>query len=302
MSSVADAKVLKQIKVAPDHYRLTLVAPEAALAARPGQFLHVRCGATRDPLLRRPISIHAVDRERGEVTLLYRVAGRGTALLAEKKKGDPVNLLGPLGSGFTLPLGREKVSLVAGGIGIAPLFFLLQELSRRDICAAVFWGSANKKQFFSAEASGRPGNRFSLLREIRELGHKVILATDDGSVGYPGFVTDLFELCVQGGSGGEVKVSCDADALEALEKCKLELAFQSDRVYGCGPRGMLRRLCEIIDKRGLTGEVSLEERMGCGVGACLSCACKIKEGEDGFQYRRACLEGPVFPAGEVVWA
>lgn len=297
MSGLVNARVLKNTKVAPDHYRLTLAAPEAARAARPGQFLHVRCGNTYDPILRRPISIHAVDQEKGEVTLLYRLAGRGTAILSEKRTGEQVSLLGPLGSGFSLPREGEKVSLVAGGIGIAPLFFLLQELARQGNSAAVFWGAANRKHFLSAQSAGK----FSLLREIRELGHRIILATDDGSVGYPGLVTELFEQCVQGDGNGGPRFFRNSDALEALERCKLELAFQTNFVYGCGPRAMLSRLCRIIENLKINGEISLEERMGCGVGACLSCACKIREGGEDFYYRRACLEGPVFPAGEVVW-
>lgn len=298
MSGLVNARILKNIKVAPDHYRLALAAPEAARGARPGQFLHVRCSNTHDPLLRRPISIHAVDREKGEVILLYRLAGRGTAILSEKRTGEQVSLLGPLGSGFSLPGEGEKVSLVAGGIGIAPLFFLLQELARHGNSAAVFWGAANKKHFLSTQSAGK----FSLLREIRELGHRIILATDDGSAGYPGLVTELFEQCAQVGGSGWARNFRESDALEALERCKLELAFQTDFVYGCGPRAMLSRLCQIIKNMSVDGEISLEERMGCGVGACLSCACKIREGGEGFYYRRACLEGPVFPAGEVVWS
>lgn len=285
---LTDAKVIKQKKIAPGYYRLTMAAPEVAEAAGPGQFLHVRCGNTLDPLLRRPISINAVDREKGEVTLLYRVAGRGTALLAEKKKGDTVSLLGPLGRGFSMPGSRERVSVVAGGLGIAPLYFLLQELGRLDHCAAVFLGAATRKQLF-------------LIKEIKELGHKIVLATDDGSVGFPGTVTGLFELCIQDPSGGDVPVNCGGDAALALEKFKMDCLFLTSRVYGCGPRGMLKRLCEIIKLRGIPGEVSLEERMGCGVGACLSCACKTRSGRDGAVYRRACVDGPVFSAREVAW-
>lgn len=288
MSLVTEAKVIKQKKIAPGHYRLTMDAPEVAGEARPGQFLHVRCGNTLDPLLRRPISIHAVDRENREVTLLYRVAGRGTALLSEKRKGETVSLLGPLGNGFSMPESHERVSVVAGGIGIAPLYFLLQEFKRLKLCATVFLGAATRKQFFS-------------IREIKELGHKVVLATDDGSVGFPGRVTDLFDLCTQNRLDRDVKIDCDGEAIEALEKYKLDYVFLTDRVYGCGPRGMLKSLCEMINRKRIPGEVSLEERMGCGVGACLSCACKTRDGEGGFRYRRACVEGPVFPAGEVVW-
>ena len=304
MSSVTDASVIRQKQIAPGYYRLSLAAPEVAGAARPGQFLHVRCGNTLDPLLRRPISIHAVDREKGEVTLLYRVAGRGTALLSETKRGGVISLLGPLGTGFTLPENHERVSIVAGGIGIAPLYFLLQELSVRDFCATVFLGAVTRKQFVAIRKIKKHANKatkLSIVDEIKEMGHKVVLATDDGTVGFRATITDLFDCCTQNRSSEKALLYCDGDLGEALEKVKLECVFLTDRVYGCGPSGMLKGLCEILKRQHIPGEVSLEERMGCGVGACLSCACKTRDGEDGFRYRRACVEGPVFPVGEVVW-
>lgn len=255
---ITDAEVIKHEEIIPGFYRMTMSAGEVAKNARPGQFLHVRCDNTLDPMLRRPVSIHAVDRGKGEVSLFYRVVGRGTALLADKEKGDMINLLGPLGSGFTIPASRGRVAVVAGGIGIAPLYFLLQELSGIEICADVFLGASTKKQLF-------------FTREIKALGHSVFPATDDGAAGYHGTVVDLFE------------------------------EHPADFVYGCGPPGMLKRLCQIIKRHEVFGEVSLEERMGCGVGACLSCVCKtVSEGEN-YRYRRVCAEGPVFPAGEVVW-
>ena len=147
MSLLTDAKVVKQIKLAPHYYRLILAAPATTRAAGPGQFLHVRCGETLEPLLRRPLSIHAVNRERGELAHLYRVAGRGTALLAKKKRGDTINILGPLGRGYTMPSAPERFAVVAGGIGIAPLYFLLQETGARSQSALVFWGASTKEQF-----------------------------------------------------------------------------------------------------------------------------------------------------------
>ncbi len=270
MSQILEVKVLKQNAIVPGCYRLDLAAPAIAGTAAPGQFLHVRCGDTLDPLLRRPFSIHAVDRERGTVALLYRVVGRGTALLAQKQKDDPVSLLGPLGSGFTMPGSGEKILVLAGGIGVAPLYFLLQELSRLNHRAAVFLGAPTGKQLLCARA-------------IKALGHGVVTATDDGSEGFAGTVTALWEHLLH--SRGDA-----------------ERATIPDRVYGCGPRGMLKNLCALLKERGIPGEVSLEERMGCGVGACLSCACRTLDGEGGIRYRRACVEGPVFPAGEVVWS
>jgi dihydroorotate dehydrogenase electron transfer subunit len=255
---ITDAEIIQQEEILPGYYRVTLSAFLAAIAAKPGQFLHVRCGSTLDPLLRRPLSIHAVNRERGEISLFYRIVGRGTALLAGKRKGEKVNLLGPLGSGFTMPEGVSAAVVVAGGIGIAPLYFLLQELSALKTCADVFLGAPTSKQLF-------------FTREIEALGHRIFSATDDGSSGYHGTVVDLFEQNPAG--------------------C----------VYGCGPAGMLKRLSQVIKQNELCGELSLEERMGCGVGACLSCVCKTVNEGYGTRYSRVCVDGPVFPAGEVVW-
>ncbi|OPY58501.1 MAG: Dihydroorotate dehydrogenase B (NAD(+)), electron transfer subunit [Pelotomaculum sp. PtaU1.Bin035] len=272
MPLVAEAKVIKQEKIASGHYRLNLAATDIAEEARPGQFLHIRCGNTLDPLLRRPISIHAVDREKGEVVLFYRVAGKGTALLSKSKRGDTLSLLGPLGHGFSIPENLAQVSVVAGGIGIAPLYFLLQEMAMRGLSADVFLGAATEKQLF-------------FCQEVKNFGHKVIPATDDGSAGYHGTVTGLFKKFLSNNDTQSSSVRHSDNA----------------RIYGCGPPAMLKQLSEIIKTAGIRGELSLEERMGCGVGACLSCACKIRSGESGVQYLRACVEGPVFPVGKVVW-
>jgi len=272
LSLLVEAIVTKQEQIAPGHYRLYLFTPEIAEAAGPGQFLHVRCGNTLDPLLRRPISIHDVDRAKNEVILFYRVAGRGTALLSKSKTGDTLSLVGPLGHGFSTPGTRTRVAVVSGGIGIAPLYFLLQEMAGSGTSADVFLGAATARQLF-----------FS--REIMNFGHRVVLSTDDGSAGYHGTVTALFEEYIRKDSN----------------KSSMPGHSDGNMVYGCGPYGMLKRLAEIINKFGIPGEVSLEERMGCGVGACLSCACKTRGKESEVQYRRVCVEGPVFPAGEVIW-
>lgn len=281
MSMITGAIVKRQERVA-GYSRLTLQAEAVASNSRPGQFLHVRCGDTLDPLLRRPISIHAVDREKGEITLLYRVAGKGTALLSEKKEGERISLLGPLGRGFSMPAGTGGICVVAGGIGIAPLYFLLRELSRRKIYAAAFLGAPTGRQLICAD-------------EIKELGHTVFPATDDGSAGFHGTVAELFDLYSRipaDGCGGGGRY---AGQPELPGKPPFEM------VYACGPKGMLKEVCEILSQANINGEIAFEERMGCGLGACLSCVCKTVDAERGFRYRRTCVDGPVFPAGEVIW-
>ena len=259
--------MINQEQIIPEHFRLQLAAPEITALAQPGQFLHISCGHTLDPLLRRPLSLHDVDRNKGEITLFYRVAGKGTAHLAQLSAGAGINLLGPLGRGFTIPGDKVQPILAAGGMGIAPLFFLLRELTRRHITAHVFLGAATAQMLFFQE-------------EIQAMGHRISVATDDGSLGYHGVVTTLL-----------------ADFLATLSPTDLS----HSAIYSCGPSGMLRHISSIVKEKGIPGEISLEEHMGCGVGACLSCVFKIKEARDNWRYQRICTEGPVFPAEKVVW-
>lgn len=284
-------EVVKQEMMAPGCYRLTFFSPEIALLARPGQFLHIRVTPGLEPLLRRPFSIHAVNRRTGTVALFYRVVGRGTGLLAKKKKGELLDVIGPLGRGFTLPAAGQRVALVAGGIGIAPLFFLLQTLAGLVNFVDVFLGArtagdlllirevqelvnecVQKEQYFSP-ANPQPG---SFEYSVHASRGKVMIATDDGSCGHRGPVTELLA--------------------RLLPERKVQM------VYACGPVAMLRSVSLLLEQSGVDGELSLEERMGCGIGACLSCVCKTRqENGQGFSYRRVCLEGPVFKASEVIW-
>ncbi len=257
-------RILKNEEIIPGHRLMLLDAPEVAAGAAPGQFLHLRCSGSTDPLLRRPVSIHRVERDKGLVHMLYRVAGRGTTLLAGKMPGEYLDVLGPLGKGFTLPLPGERVAVVGGGIGAAPLFFLLEEIKPSNQ-AAFFLGAAAASQLPPTGVLLSPGL-------------EVHIATDDGSDGYHGTVTALLENHISSSTG------------------------RFDRIYACGPTPMLRSLVQTACTMGIPGQVSLEERMGCGVGACLSCACKIKDRSgDGFLYKHACTDGPVFDIREVYY-
>lgn len=245
---------LDVVRLTGELFSFTLTAPRLAEAARPGQFVHLRAGSTFDPLLRRPFSIHRVDRTQGLVHLLVRVTGRGTGLLAGTAPSR-VDLLGPLGRGFTWPAQRSPLAVVAGGMGAAPLVFLLQELAGHDV--RVFAG-AKSASFFPA------------LAELSGSGFPFYPATDDGSLGFPGNVCDLFR--------------------QETENWRPVLT------YACGPPAMLRSLSYLLRETGLAGQVSLESHMACGVGACQGCAARIAGA-----YRLVCSDGPVFDAGEVDW-
>jgi dihydroorotate dehydrogenase electron transfer subunit len=288
MASYNTVNITRQEEIAPGFYLLSFKPPFLVRQSQPGQFVYFRCGNTYDPLLPRPFSIAMVNEEKNEAAILYQVVGRGTALLAQKKELNCLNILGPLGRGFTLPpLGRPfqpkrgpkgleqlesfpqsplRIAVVAGGVGIAPLFFLLQRLKDLpNLIIEVLIGARNTKQLL-------------LKPEIKNLSPqiKLRLATDDGSYGYHGPVTEMLSTLLS--------------------------ANKVDQVYACGPEAMLKTVARLLAKYNLPGEVSLEKQMGCGVGACLSCVCKTKgDKENSFRYSRVCKEGPVFPVHEVVW-
>jgi dihydroorotate dehydrogenase electron transfer subunit len=254
-------EITRQETVTPTCRRLYFLSREISRLARPGQFVHIRIGQGLDPLLRRPLSIYDINRSAGETGLLYRIVGQGTRMLAEKKEGDFLDIIGPLGQGFTLPIPGQRVALVAGGIGIAPLFFLWREII----------ASVSQIKFF---VGARTAGELMTVEEIQKAGGHVEVATDDGSKGYHGPVTDLLANHL---------------ARETV-----------DIVYACGPVLMLKVIALLLEKYRVEGEFSLEGHMGCGIGACLSCVCKTKKKRDPeFQYSRVCVEGPVFRARDL---
>lgn len=263
MSLQTVGKVLGNENIVPQHYLMVVEIPEIAAIAQAGQFVHVRVSDTLDPLLRRPISLHDIDAEKGTITLLYQVVGRGTELLSGFKTGQCVDIMGPLGKGFSIPVGVENVTIVGGGIGVAPLFPLLAKLKQDGKKIKVIFGARNRDALLG-------------LDKVREMGLGTYIATDDGSAGYKGFVTDMLVH-----ENGQLK---------------------PDYIYACGPEPMLARVVAIAKEAGIPGQVSMEERMGCGVGACLACVCKIKkDNADGFIHKKVCNEGPVFDLEEVIF-
>ena len=263
-------KILSREEVAPNICLMKLKAPEIAQEAFPGQFIHIKCSKDNYPLLRRPLSIHRIDKEKGEIFILFQIMGEGTKLLADKTIGDDLNILGPIGNGFNIYPESKKIMIVGGGIGVAPLLALCEESIRQGKEVRVLIGALKKELVIGEES-------FKILRA------KVDVATDDGSYQYKGLVTDLLERII--GEG------CLAD-----------------QIFACGPKPMLKEINEIVLKANIDCQVSLEERMGCGIGACLGCVCKIKAKEKNnkqnqikYIYKRVCVDGPVFGGSEVVW-
>ncbi len=258
--------ILHQERIVPQIFRLCLSSPGIAQEARPGQFVHLRIREGTDPLLRRPFSIHRVDRERGEVQVLYQVVGQGTRLLSRKPVGERLDALGPLGHGFEVSEEGGGVLLVAGGIGIAPRFFLCEDWLRGRAGTALI-GARTRDGILCHDL-------------LRSGGVTVHIATDDGSFGDRGVVTDLLNAQLEAGRE----------------------ASASPIVYACGPVAMLASVAALCRAYEVPCQVSLESRMACGLGACLGCAVKVRSSvPPGYEYQRVCTEGPVFEAEEVIW-
>lgn len=264
MSHLLLARVAANEPLTPGFGLLTLEAPEIAAAAKPGQFVMVRVAPLADPLLRRAFAVHAADRERGLILILYGVVGRGTRLLSQVRAGESLDVLGPLGRGWRLEAGREAW-LVAGGFGAAPLLPLAQEAAAAGTPVRLFYGTR------TAAGLIRAG-------EFERLGVEVACATEDGSHGQKGLVTDLLLPALMSGGIGPPLTT----------------------VYACGPKPMLAAVARLCAGMGVPCQVSLHAFMGCGIGACLGCAVERRPvpGEPP-NYAKVCVEGPVFDAQEV---
>ncbi len=249
VSVIANDRVLSGVSLVALH------APRVAATARPGNFVHLRITDRTDVLLRRPFSVHRATGD--TVELLYQVLGPGTRLMAEMRVGDETDIIGPLGRGFSAPEDLAHALVVAGGLGAAPLGMLAERLSARGTAVTVALGAPNAERLVARET-------------FESVARRVEVATDDGSAGHHGYVTELVERLIAEDTPG--------------------------MVYACGPEPMSRTVAEIASAAGVRCEVSLERLMACGVGACLTCVVQTTEG-----LRRACKEGPVFDAAEVLW-
>jgi dihydroorotate dehydrogenase electron transfer subunit len=246
---------------------MTLRAPEIAKSAKPCQFIMVRCVNSCQPFLRRPFSIHSV--KGSNIEILYEVIGEGTKVLLQKKTCEYLDIIGPLGNGFDLR--KEKPILVAGGIGVAPLLFLAERLKVKGQGCKVLIGARTKKEILCE-------------KEFKALGYNVRIATDDGSKGYKGFVTDLLYGVIAKCRGNPCGCPFRAGASPA------------PTIYACGPQPMLKEVAAIAKRFNISAQVSLETHMACGIGACLGCVVETKDG-----YKLVCKEGPVFNAREIIW-
>jgi dihydroorotate dehydrogenase electron transfer subunit len=244
---------------------LTFRHPEVAARARAGQFVMIKANTVSEPILRRPFSIMTVSAGEGTFTLFLKVVGPGSRALADLREGETAGCLGPLGRPFPAPPAGHEALLVAGGYGIAPFVLFGEELRRARRPARLFYG-------------GRTVADLQVREPFAELGVTVACATDDGSFGHHGRVTE---------------------AVAAY----LDTVRGPVTLYACGPDAMLHAVARLSAERGVPAQLSLDPWMGCGVGTCLGCVVRLRRaGETRAKYHCACTEGPVFDARDVVWS
>jgi len=275
--------VASNVEVMPGVHLMWIEAPNIACSVLPGQFITVRCG---DFTLRRPFSVHqsspltGEDPGEGEIALLFKVTGNGTFWLSQRQKRDRIDVLGPLGKGFSIEPGARSLLLVAGGIGIAPLIFLMQCVSSQHQVTLIH-GASTAAQLYPFSSAGKRRCKLSPLPK----GVQFIPVTEDGSMGKKGMATDILP----------------------------DFLNWADQVHACGPADMYKAMALTLNPSPLKGEdkgegekqsnlklrkcqVSLEVRIGCGFGACYGCTINTKKG-----LKQVCRDGPVFELNDIIW-
>ena len=264
--------VLNNQEVSPAYFRMRMTAPPAIGGAIPGQFVMVRVNDSIDPLLRRPFGIFDLGSFETEFTdcgrqtyleILYKVVGKGTEMLSRFRHGDHLDILAPLGTGFQVGEPSGEKILVGGGVGLAPLYYLARDLVK-----------TGKVRLF---AGGRTKEDILCITEFERLGVETYVATDDGTLGESGLVTEVMERRLTGRSGDRM-------------------------IFACGPHPMLQAVATIAERLQVPCQVSMEAYMACGVGACLGCVMKGRNhSESTPDYRCVCKDGPVFDSRELQW-
>jgi dihydroorotate dehydrogenase electron transfer subunit len=258
---IVKAEIVSKTQVASTHFQMGLLCPYIARNSQPGQFIQVRVSEfSYDPLLCRPLAVYWVRDDIFEI--LFKVVGKGTRLLSQKKIGDVITVTGPLGNCFPINGDFQRVILISGGMGIAALMGLAESLDGVEITALL--GASSEDKIIGE-------------KELMALDAEIRVATEDGSAGHKGLITELLQ--------------------ETLSDHKDNVL----RIFACGPVPMLKAVAEIAMQNEIPAYVSLEERMACGVGACLGCACEVVSQDGGTEYKMVCTDGPIFDAREIVW-
>lgn len=258
MPSQIKAQLLEKEELIKDIYRYKVQAEQIAKEAKPGNFIEIRVSESVEPFLRRPISLYKINEEEGTLEFIFQVKGKGTEILAKKVMGEEIDIIGPLGYGTFDAKDFKRVAIIGGGIGIFPLYELGRRLKEKAE-VTTYLGFRNK-EFVVLE------------KEFEEISNDLKVTTDDGSYGIKGFAINCLK--------------------EDIENGKI------DAIYACGPLPMLKAVQALSIEKNIPCQISLEEKMGCGIGACLGCAVKIVSADEPY-YAHVCKRGPVFEAKEV---
>ncbi len=255
------ATLIDKSEIIKDVYHFKVKAEKIVNEAKPGNFIEIRVNENTEPFLRRPISIYNLDKEKGILEFIFQVKGKGTKILAEKQKGDLIDIIGPLGFGTFKLKDYKNILILGGGIGIFPLYELAKQAKKEGINVNTYLGFRNKE--------------FVMLEEeFDKVSNKLTITTDDGSYKEKGFAIDFLE--------------------KDIEKQKI------DCIYACGPLPMLKAIQKLANETKIECQISLEEKMGCGLGVCLGCAVKkANSPKDNPEYFHVCKGGPVFNSRDV---
>ena len=247
-----------------DLYLMTIELPQIAKSVQPGQFIHMKLPCFEQHILRRPFSVYARCIEHKTIDILYQTVGSGTKHMTGLNPGDVVQAIGPIGSTWRVPNNTSKALLIGGGVGAAPLFMLAETLQQQGTAFDVILGARNKDALVCVERYKELFRKHS-IDETSSL----MCATDDGSFGFAGVCTPLVEQVLA--------------------------QHTYDYAAVCGPEPMMRAVWGLLDGAGVVSQMSFERRMACGIGACLSCVIKTRDGN-----QRVCVDGPIFNADEVM--
>ncbi len=264
-------EILSNEEVQEDYFLMKIALPVSFVEPRPGQFVMVRVAGLNDPFLGRPLSIYSfrLRQSSAAMELLFRVVGKGTQVLAGLIKGSQLEIHGPLGEGYAIFPARGKAVFIAGGIGMAPLYMLA-----RHLCQKLYFPPSQVSFYLGAQnIKGLVG-----LDRLERLHCNTHVCTDDGSCGRKALVTQAWEK--------DIKKYDPAQTV----------------VYACGPNPMLKALAGIFSRHRFLCQVSLEERMACGTGACMGCSVAVRDRNGNQGYKRVCTDGPVFNLEDIIWS
>jgi len=246
-------------------YLMRLHSTVIAQNAHPGQFVNLKVNDEFIPLLRKPFSVCRRDAAAAWFEVLWKIVGKGTEVMSRLQVGGQINVLGPLGQGFTISPDLELAILVGGGLGVAPLPFLCDELLKMGKKVEVFLGAKSEREL-------------ALVDEFLQMGVEVFITTEDGSIGGQGLITELL--------------------IECLRQKRLP---ERTSFYSCGPTGFLNSMIRITENFNIAGQMAIETMMGCGFGICVGCPVRVRDPQPGEQlYKLTCIDGPVFDVREVI--